>query len=281
MSRRAILLVCLFFPGLLLAEGEMPGSSSFYMSGLLAGNIQYQQTSAGTGSNFRTFSVPIILPMEANLGRFNIGGHVQYDVKEFASGNQTQHIEGPGYVGATGRFQALRGDRYRLEFIEGIDVPVSRAETDNLPLQSQAFLTAGYRVDSGLAFSYLFDRAQLQFGVGHRLNLAKNAYNPGDEMSASIRFGYGLGSQTDFQRRFPVSLFLGITSRYRYADQYQKELVQGTEYGTVFVAPGFQFQTNAVILHATVEVPVYHMRPTPDSFQDRMRGNIGMKYMLR
>ncbi len=267
----------------MLAAGPFPEiqeNTSIYSSSLLSGGVNYRQLSNASGE-IRSFSIPVILPMELSLGRLYLGGSVDYAMKEYRStAGQVQRVEGPGYLGVGGRFVALDTGRVRLEITESVNAPVSKNDTANLP--AQAWLNTGYRLDSGVNFSYLINRAQIQVGAGYRLNLARNDYNMGDELTAALRFGYGFGSYSEYQQnKWPMNVFLGITSHYNYADLYKKDQVIGTEYGTVFFAPGLQLSNRSVIFQASVEMPIRHLTPTENSYQDRIRGNIGMKYYLR
>ena len=245
----------------------------------LGGGIQYQGLSSSE-SQVRSFTIPVVLPLEANLGRLNLGSSLEYKRQEIRTADDTNIQEGPSYISLDSRFRAFRSNRFKLEILESLNVPIARNTEETVPRELQ-FNAGGYVLDSGVSFSYFLRRATLKLGVEHNLRLARDDFNPGESVSAEVSLAYGFGGYGDYQDRRPFNLLIGFTSRYHYADRLNREEIQGTEFGTVFLAPGLQYYGSSLSLWATVEVPIHRTKIEEDGYQDKVRGNIGVKYYFR
>ena len=245
------------------------------------GDLRYSQLRSEDRS-LQTYSLPVILPLEANLGRLSVGSSVEYVRKEYRTDTDARTLEGPGYFSLEGRFRALERGNYRLDLQEAVNVPMSRDRNNDLP--PEAWLsTGGYVLDSGLNLSYLMRRTHLSLGLQHSWRLAHREYNPGESVRAALIFGFGFGNSplSSLSYRWPVSVTLGLTSHYTYADRLHREVLADSERGAVFVSPGINYSGSALNLWADVEIPFYQLRTTETGLEERMRGRIGMRYFFR
>ncbi len=245
------------------------------------GDMRYTQLRSDDRS-VNAFSVPVILPLEANLGRLSLGSTMEYVRKEYRDEVDSRTVEGPGYFSLDGRFRAFESGRYRLEFLESVNVPVSREREQNLP--PEAWLsTGGYVLDSGLNFSYLAQRTQVSLGLQHSWKLPHRDYNPGESIRASVVFGFGFGQvgASALADRWPVALTVGVTSYYTYADRLNREILVDSERGAVYFAPGITYSGSSLNLWADVEIPFHQLRATEAGFEERLRGRIGLRYFYR
>ena len=216
------------------------------------------------------------------MGRLSVGSSLEYVRKEYRSDTDSRTLEGPGYLSLEGRFRALERGNYRLELLEAVNVPMSREREADLP--PEAWLsTGGYVVDSGLSLSYLMRRAQISLGLQHSWRLAHREYNPGESVRAALIFGFGFGNSPvgSLSYRWPVSVTLGLTSHYSYADRLNREVLNDTERGAVFVSPGINYSGSSLNLWADVEIPFYQLRSAETGFEERMRGRVGMRYFFQ
>ena len=246
----------------------------------LGSNFSYDSRVSDSLGNIRTFSVPVIIPLEATIGRFFMGGSFEYAVREYRQEGRRENIEGPRYLTAHTGFDFFRNGPLRLQFKESFNAPIAR-DDGRFEAPREAWLNSGgYRFDSELSGRYMFDRADLRVGVGHRWDRARENYDPGATILANITFGFGHGSYSHSQDAHPVTLLAGISSRYHYADKEDGDNISGTEYGTVFFAPGLQLSSQSLRLQAMVEVPIHNIRPEDDSYTEEVRANVGLKYYL-
>ena len=254
-------------------------SSSGALRNPLSGDMNYQKI-ASEREELQLFSIPVVLPMEAQLGFLNMSSSVAYAHNRYEDENNSYTVEGPSYFSLDGRFAALEFSRLKLELTESVNVPLALNKDDNIPYEAR-LNTGGYVLDSGVTVSYNLHRSVFQFGMEHNWRLARNEYNPGESVAASLHFGYGFGQSREASSQWPINLMLGVVSRYNYADRLSQETVSGTEYGSVFLAPGVRFYRNSLDFWATVEVPVHHMNKDSETYRDKVRGNIGLKYYIK
>ncbi|MCR9144694.1 MAG: hypothetical protein NXI24_20820 [bacterium] len=246
----------------------------------LGSHFSYDSRVSESLGNIRTFSVPVIIPLEATIGRFFMGGSFEYAVREYRQEGRNENVEGPRYLSAHGGFNFFRNGPLRVEFRETVNAPIAR-DNGRFDAPREAWLNSGgYRFDSELSSRYLFDRADIRVGVGHRWRMARENYNPGETILANVTFGYGLGSYSHSQGTHPLTVLAGISTRYNYADKLDGDNITGTEYGTVFFAPGLQLATQSLRLQAMVEVPIHNIKPEEDSYSEEVRANVGLKYYI-
>ena len=267
------------------ASDTRPANSFFSgpgygFSGLFGSQFSYDSRVSESLGNIRTFSVPVIIPLEATIGRFYMGGAFEYAVREYRQAGRNERVQGPRYLSAHGGFQFFSQGRFRLEARETVNAPI--AEDDGrFEAPREAWLNSGgYRIDSDVTAKYIFDRADLRAGVGHQWRLAREDYDPGETILASMSFGYGFGNFSTAADSYPVTMLMGVTSRYNYADKEGGNRISGTEYGTVFFAPGLQLSSRSMRFQAMVEVPIYNVRPEDESYTEEVRANFGLKYYL-
>ncbi len=242
--------------------------------------VTYDSRVSETLGNIRTFSVPVIIPLEATIGRFFMGGSFEYAVREYRQEGRNENVEGPRYLSGHGGFHFFRNGPLRLEFRETVNAPIAKND-GRFDAPREAWLNSGgYRFDSELSGRYMFDRADIRLGVGHRWNMARENYDPGETILANLTFGYGLGSYSHSQGTHPVTVLAGITTRYNYADKLDGDNLPGTEYGTVFFAPGLQLSSQSLRLQAMVEVPIHNIKPEDESYTEEVRANVGLKYYI-
>lgn len=286
-----------FFPGALQAQPTQFGTglpaTSFdvyqpYGAGFNSARLNasvgsffaYDSRVSETLGNIRTFSIPVIIPLEATIGRFFMGGSFEYAVREYRQEGRSENVEGPRYLSAHGGFNFLRNGPLRLQFRETVNAPIARND-GRFDAPREAWLNSGgYRFDSELTTRYMFDRADIRVGVGHRWKMARENYDPGETILANITFGYGLGSYSHSQETHPVTVLAGFTTRYNYADKLDGDNLSGTEYGTVFFAPGLQLSSQSLRLQAMVEVPIHNIKTEDDSYTEEVRANVGLKYYI-
>lgn len=269
-------------PGGLGLGFSSPGDplSDARLSGLVGSVMAYDSRISESLGNIRTFSVPVIIPLEATIGRFFMGGSFEYAVRQYRFEGRDENVEGARYLSAHGGFQFFRNGPLRLEFRETVNAPIAE-QGGRFDAPREAWLNSGgYRFDSELESRYLFDRADIRVGLGHRWNLARENYDPGETIMANLTFGYGLGSYSHTAGTHPVTVLAGISSRYRYADKLDGDAIPGTEYGTVFFAPGLQLSSQSLRLQAMVEVPITNIKPEDESYAEEVRANVGLKYYI-
>lgn len=250
------------------------------LNGLVGSVVAYDSRVSDSLGNIRTFSVPVIIPLEATIGRFFMGGSFEYAVRQYRFEGRDENVEGARYLSAHGGFQFFRNGPLRLEFRETVNAPIAD-QGGRFDAPREAWLNSGgYRFDSELESRYLFDRADIRLGLGHRWSLARENYDPGETIMANLTFGYGLGSYSHTTGNHPVTVLAGISSRYRYADKLDGDNISGTEYGTVFFAPGLQLSSQSLRLQAMVEVPIANIKPDDESYAEEVRANVGLKYYI-
>lgn len=271
-----ISLICIFILQGQSGPNPAPGTG---VDRPLGSGLEYNRLK-GSAGELQSFSIPIVLPLEARLGDLNLGGRVDYVRKEFHSESGDESVEGAGYFSLDSRYLAISSTRFRLELSERVNVPLARNKNEDLP--REAWLnTGGYILDSAVSFSYYLSRVQLQLGLEHNWRLSRDEYDPGESLRTSFILGYGLGSGHSLDDRYPWNVTLGITSHYRYYDRVNQERVTGTQYGTVFFAPGLNYYTSSLNLWANIEVPIHHIQAEDEAYREGIRGNIGLKYYLR
>lgn len=231
------------------------------------------------GASIRSFSIPIALPLEASSGNFLFKGAINYTKKEYERGDLKESVEGASHLNVGGKFRAINDRNYKLTVSETINVPLQTNKNADLP--PEAWLHSGnYGIDSGLSFTYFFQRSSLKFDLEHNWNFARNDFEKGESFKAAIILGYGIGNSLSPANYKPVELLLGITSRYSYPDRYKSEELAGTETNTLFISPGLQLSSSAVDFWASFEVPIKHQQ-APTSTKEGPRGSIGIKYQLK
>lgn len=251
-------------------------------SGRIASGLHYYEAEDHSGVTLRSFTIPIMLPLEATIGNFYLGGAVEYNVQEFQYRDGKERSNEYGYFRINSSYQALNTRRIRIELRESFNVPLYSKNEEKLSRTETHFRSDGYQLDSGFSMSYLMSNAFVQFDLGHHWIFSnaptEDNYYRGNRFSARIQMGYGLGNET---MKNPVNLLLGFTSDYYLPDQYESNDVRGTEYGTVFFAPGLQLSGKTIVFHAMFEFPIHQTIPQDElQYQDRVRANIGMRYFL-
>ncbi len=247
----------------------------------VGGSLQYQSQTKN-GARLESFTIPLMLPLEATIGNLYIGGGLEYNINKYQSDTGNNTSTGTSYLQLHGKYQAVDNGKYRIEFRETLNVPLKKGDMDTAASNMERNNMAGYRLESGVSLSYLTRKAWFEFGLGHKWIMGNEQYDPGDEISTAISIGYGLGQGNDIVDK-PINLIVGLASNYYMADTYQGENVSSTEYGTVFFTPGLQLSGKSMIFQAMIELPVYRIRLNHEneSYKDSIRANIGMKYYLR
>ncbi len=243
------------------------------ISGLLGGGVGYSERRTSDQS-IRAYSMPVFLPLEATLGRFYLTGSLEYAKREM-EGTTAAQSEGLNYVNMEGRFRAIETENLRLTFSEIAGISTAR-DSSTLPPQSR--LPDGYRLDSGLSLLYKMERLSFEMSGGHSTSRTRGDFRPGDTYSAGLMLGFGFGGYR--QDSAPISLMMGVTSRYYGADRLGGDEMPGTEYGTVFFSPGLMLSGKSLALRAGLDFPIRHLG-ADDTYRDRMRANIGLRYYLQ
>ncbi len=263
----------------LAAAGSVPAQTGpGGVSKLVGGGMRYEEVETSQSSTIQTFSLPLVLPLEASIGNLNLGGSFEVVQRQVKDEVQTSRDKPASFFRLDGRYQAFRTRNTIFEISESVDVPMSRRTGPENPNRADADDTT--RFDTGMNVSYLINRARLRIDLGHRWNVARREYDPGDALSAAVLLGYGFGSSPLEEKGWPVNLLVGFTSRYNYADRYRNSEVIGTEYGTVFFAPGIQLSGRSLDFHATIELPIRHINIDGQGRREKVRGNIGVRYLF-
>lgn len=281
---------------MLLAQvpGEPAGAfaggsgSSFWnagMHGLLGTRFGYSSVRSDALGNVRTYSLPVIMPLEVTMlgDRLRLGGSFEYAMREYREGGRKQNVAGPRFGGLDLGMRWFGNRNWRLETDQSFYAGLSRGDRGELDGPEFAHLNSeAYRIDNDATLRYNFDRSRsdLRLGLGHRWRIADDEYNPGETVMANLSYGYGFGGYSSAAAGYPVTMLVGVGARYNYADERNGERVLGTEYGTVFVAPGLQISNRSLQLQAMVEVPIEHIKPEDESFEEEVRASLGMKYYL-
>lgn len=253
-----------------------PGPNN--VSGLVGGGVRYEEVQTGQSSRIQTFSLPLVLPLEASIGNLNLGGSLELVQRQVKDDVQSSREKPSSFFSLDGRYRAFQSRSAIFEITESVDLPLTRRTGPENPARADADDTT--RFDTGMNVSYLINRARLRIDLGHRWNVARREYDPGDALSAAVLLGYGFGSSPLDEKGWPVNVLVGFTSRYNYADRYRNTEVMGTEYGTVFFAPGIQLSGRSLDFHATIELPIRHITVDGQSRREKVRGNIGVRYLF-
>lgn len=266
-------------PGGIHPLSPKPGFSSFRSP--VGGGIEYS-TVKGPTTSVESYSVPLIVPLEATIGDFYLGGAVEYRHSQYSSQTgQKKTIETSSFRFAT-TYKAVSSRKYSIAIHESLSVPLQR-KSFQYGIPPEAMInTGGVRLDSAMTISYFMKDSWMQVGVGHELDLnQKELYRRGDLVSARLTLGYGLAKPAASSA--PLDLLLGVSSHYDMADRYRGNTIGGTEYGTVFFTPGLQLSGRSMSIQAMIEYPIHHIQPASESntIQEGVRANFGMKYYLR
>jgi len=237
----------------------------------------FQQPSARRGS---TFSIPIVMPLEASLGKLvpndfpSLAPHL-VQIKQDAG-----KVRFKGFLGlAEERSPLFRRDRYLF--------PNGFHHADNSYPFTNQDREAGKIRALGFSMAYSSDKTYLQIDVSrNREDYYGRRSLPGDSLKAALIIGYGLGSHSQNGIRsgvWPLSLTLGVTSRYIYAGSNNLQNLKDT--GEHFFTPGFSVFRNSFQFWANVELPINDRLkldiPQDSPYHERVRGTIGLKYYLR
>ena len=266
--------VFLFSSGVdLMAENPEERGITGFQSGVLYNSLRNNEF------DLKSFSIPIALPLETTINDLRLHSSIQYTQNEYRINNKTGTVKGASYLSIGGDFHPLKSDDFQLFFSESISIPLDKRSHEDVP--REAWLNhGGYKIDTQLSFSYFFQRSSLKFSIEHIWNLAKNDFNKGETLKASIIFGYGLESLTPANYNH-FGLSLGLKSKYQYKDQISNEVVPNTEYGTLFLSPGLSFLTDSLVIKAHVDVPVKKFRGGDNSFDFGTQGSIGIEYHIK
>ncbi|MBX7058538.1 MAG: hypothetical protein K1X75_10775 [Leptospirales bacterium] len=268
-------------PGLSQDWAAPSPTRSWGVGGLLGGGLNYSALNDAAGGEVRSYSIPVILPLEVSLGRLYMGGAFEYAVQEYRSAAGSSNAEGPHYAGLLLGYQLFHEGRWQIEWNNRTFANIAN-ENGQLNGPEYAWLAnERYRLDNELAVRYQRERANVRMGLAHNLRTERDGYDPGETSLASLAFGYGFGDYSPEARDYQLTVLLGVNARYNFADRKDNARVAGTEYGTVFVAPGLQIATRTLSLQAMVEVPVQQLQPDEQSIREELRANFGMRYYLR
>ncbi len=268
-------------PGLDPAWAPAASNSGWGVSNLLGSAVQFSSVADQSGGDTRSYSIPIILPLEIQLGRFYMGGAFEYAVQEYRSAEGSSSVQGPRLAGLLLGYELYNRGAWRLSWQNASYTSVTRDRGALEGPEYAWFANERYRIDNEVYLRYRLERADLRFGLGHQWRTERDGYDRGETALASLAFGFGFGNFSPAIQEFETTVLLGVNARYNYADENDGARVAGTEYGTVFVAPGLQIATQALSLQAMVEVPVQHVRPESESSQEELRANFGLRYYLR
>ena len=254
-------------------------TQNYAFSGLVGSNFQFESRASDSLGNVRTFSIPVTLPLEVSVGRFYMGGQFEYAVSQYRQAGVKQSVEGARYASPIAGFHFFRRGRFRLQARETVNIPIAEDEGRFEAPRNAWLNSGGYRFDSDVEARYLFRRSHMRFGVGHQWRQERDDYDPGETALAHLSYGYGIGGASrGGPEPYPVTVLAGVGARYNYADTDLGEEVVGTEYGTVFFAPGLQISSQSLSVQAIVEVPVYNIKPEDDSYEEEVRANFGLRY---
>lgn len=249
-----------------------PAQTANQLSGIVGGGFRYSERRSDS-QTLRSYTIPVFLPLEATLGRLFLTGSLEY-AKNEAIGLADGRSEGLNYVNMEGRFRAIDSGRFRLDVSEVAGISTARKEESGL-----AGLQRGYRMDTGVSLGYRRDQLNMELLARHTWNKARGDYRQGDVLAGGLMFGWGIGDYSG--ESWPVNLMMGVTSRVYAADRFRGEEMPGTDYGTVFFSPGLMLSGRSVSLRAGLDVPIKHLGQEDRGYRDRMRANIGLKYLLQ
>ncbi len=124
-------------------------------------------------------------------------------------------------------------------------------------------------------------------GMGNLFNLGVERFHQFDrsgqraeeKISAAFTLGYGFQKQS---LRNDFNLLFGFSSRYHATQDLSTSELADSDYGTIFFTPGLQLSGKSILFHAILEFPVYkHEMEDLKIKRDRVRANIGVRYLIR
>jgi hypothetical protein len=246
----------------------------------VAGSYGEYESRSRAEETSSTYLMPIILPLEAEFGRFLLGGSVDNIQREYQANNVRYHTEGIGYVSLNGKYDLMRGKHWKVSLNERWQVSVPDEKRSEATPGQVRLNEGSSRLLSSVAANYYLDRMIFGTSIGHVHSFSRGSYITGDRYVGSISMGYGIGERAG-QETFPVAVELGLVSRYYKKDYSQGRPVTGSQYGTLYVAPAVQFSSSRVLLEAGVELPIQQFQSEENSYRDKMRANLGLKYYFK
>lgn len=136
------------------------------------------------------------------------------------------------------------------------------------------------RMFSMASLRYHFNRLVIQVDLAQLQRQFTGPYLAGDISFASIKMGYGLGTKQGIH--YPVTMLVGISSRYTDYDHLEGEEISGSRSNNLYFTPGFAIGNRNISLEASLEVPIARYTPeTENRLTGQMRANVGMKYRLK
>ncbi|MCB1320785.1 MAG: hypothetical protein KDK34_11065 [Leptospiraceae bacterium] len=239
-------------------------------------------------STWTSFSVPIRMPMEASIGSFYIYQSTEYALHAVTRApDQAGTFRTPEYYRLTAGMPVLQSGNWRLVVQESIlsvmtpdHTPESLPPVDTYQYGNDSGV---YAVDSSLQLKYQLERSELRLGLTQRNYLLSHGlYRPGDLLSGEITLAYGLGDYSLATESYPYSLLFGLTSHYQKPERWngEEKEIADRGLGTLFFKPGVEVHTPSVSLQATLEMPIVHYRPEPDSYAENIRATLGVRYTI-
>jgi hypothetical protein len=242
--------------------------SLFLLSGWLSGAAAQSvviplpnDTRIGAGRSFQTSILPLILPLEATIGKLYIGRNLLFSAPLFHGESTGDVMSPPSFVSSE---------------IQMAEEPVIIKNSAS-PFGKSDY----YRRKDDIGILLQGEHALFDFNLTRFAGMRKEEFQNGDALSGKLTFGYGFGRKEESLYSL-VHILLGFTSSFYYPDRNAGKKVTGTEYGEVFFSPGLQITKSSIMFHAMVELPVYHsnLELLPSSREDQIRANFGMKYYL-
>lgn len=246
----------------------------------VAGSLGFYESRTRNSETSTSYVMPIILPLEAEFGRFLLGGTVDYVQREYQTSTTSYKNDGIGYVSLDGQLKLFQGRNWNIKLKERWQVSVPDEDhSETTPVQAR--LNEGSSLlRSSVAANYYLDRMIFGTSVGHVHSFSKGSYISGDQYIGSLSLGYGFGERIE-EENFPVAVELGLVSRYYKSDISQGLPVNGSQYGTLYIAPAIQFTSSRFLFEAGVEVPVKQFQEEDNSYRDKMRASLGLKYYFK
>lgn len=261
-------------------------------------SIPQKDDSHSVFENSGSFTIPFMVPLEATIGRFQLGSDSSLNARISTPGlNDPIYRNGTvaGRVGFYAPISSGKTKRYSVDLMEAVTVdPASGSREVDPRLLPGGSLRPNYSIDTGIAFSYLLESAWFRLGISHVIDMEMAEEElPENSVNASIIMGYGFGKGSSIRK--PIHFTVGITSTYYYSPEYamtdENRNLASSEYGTVFFAPGLQLSGSSMVFQAHLELPIHQIRngstkqieteSLNPSVRDEMRANIGMKYYLK
>lgn len=138
------------------------------------------------------------------------------------------------------------------------------------------------------SLGYYFERLFLQFQIAHLFQNTPGilAPLPTDSLISELSIGWGMGQkpandQYSGQHNYPVTMLVGLKSRYVQDQTVQGEKFSGKKNHLLYFTPGMSIEGRTLSFEASLELPIVEYSPQMEShLNNHVRANIKMKYRL-